>query len=87
MEQVQRDTKVIRGLEHLSYEEKLRGLGFFSLEKRLLGDLFVAFQYLRGAHKQEVSQLFSQVDSERTGGNGFKLKEERLRLDIGKNFH
>ena len=57
-----RATKMIRGLEHLSYEERLRELGLSILEKRRLWrNLIMAFQYLKGAYKQEGVCLLMRI--------------------------
>jgi len=65
---------MIRGLEHLSYEESPRELGLFSLEKRKLRvDLIAAFQYLKGACRKDGENIFSRACCDRTKSNGFKL--------------
>ncbi|KAK4809932.1 hypothetical protein QYF61_001659 [Mycteria americana] len=75
-----RATEMIRGLEHLSCEDRLRELGLFSLEKRRLqGDLI-------GACKKDGDKLFSRACCDRTRYNDFKLKEGRFRPDIRKKF-
>ena len=80
-------TKMIRGLERLSCEERVRELGLVSLEKRRLwGDLIVAFQYLKAVYKQEGEWLFTRVDSDRTRGNGLKLRQGRLGWILGGSF-
>ena len=45
----------------------------------------MAFQYLRGAYNQEGTQFFTRSDSDRTRGNGFKLKEGRFRPNVRKS--
>ena len=76
---------MIHIMEHLSYEDRLRELGLFSLEKRRLpGAVTAAFQYLKGSYRKEGDKLFSEVCGDRTRGNGFKLKKGRFMLVIRK---
>jgi len=75
-----------RGMECLFYEDRMRKLGLFSLKMRKLwGDLIMVFQDLKADHNQEINH-FAQVHSDRTRGNGFKLKEGRFTLDTMRKF-
>ncbi|RMC13043.1 hypothetical protein DUI87_10573 [Hirundo rustica rustica] len=88
LEQVQEGViKLTTGLDFTSYEDRLRVMGQFSLEKRRLrGYLITVFQYLKEACKTAKGGLFTTVCSDRTRENGFKLKEVGFSLDIREKF-
>ena len=50
---------MVKGLEAMSYEERLRDLGMFRLTKR--GDMIAMFKYLKGCHVEEGTCLFSRL--------------------------
>ena len=88
LERVQRrTTKMIKGLENLPYEERLKELGLFSLEKRRLRrDLVTVFRYLKDSYKEDGGSLFTRSHMEKTRGNRYKLHWERFHFDIRKTF-
>jgi len=80
-------TKMIRELEHLSCEDRLRELGLFSLEEeKAAGTPYCGLSVPEGAYKRAGEGLCRRACSDRTMGNSCRLKEGRFRPDRKKKF-
>ena len=82
-----RFTRMLPGMEHLRYEERLDKLGLFSLEqKRLKSDLIEVFKIMRGMNRVDREQLFPLVEGPVTRGHRFKVRAGGLVGDVRENF-
>ena len=74
---------MIKGLEHLTYEERLGDLGLSSFGKRRLGgDLISIYKYLKRGSQWEMANLFSVACGDRTRGNSHKLEHRKLYINM-----
>ncbi|RMC05185.1 hypothetical protein DUI87_18369 [Hirundo rustica rustica] len=53
----QKAAKMVEGLEHLSYKKKMRELGLFSLEERLLKENFLMYKCLKRGCQEDGARL------------------------------
>lgn len=76
---------MIKGFENLPYEDRLKELGIFSPEKRLLGrEPHHSFPVLKGHYEEDRGSAFTRSHMERTKGNWCKLHQERYHFDVRK---
>ena len=81
-----RATRMVEGLESMTYGERLRELGMCSLQqRRARGDRIAALNYVKGNHVEEGTNLFTAALETRTRSNGFKLWERRFHLNSRKH--
>lgn len=81
-----RVTKMVKGLEYLSYKERLGNLGLFSLGRTLWGDLINVYNCLKGGGRWvgEV-RLFSVVCRDRIRSNAVKTRHRKFHANMQKN--
>lgn len=79
----QRIMKVIKGLEHLSFEKRLRDLGLFSLKNRHpRGQLINVCNSEGRVSRGQIQALLGSAKQQ--GNNGQKLVHQKFPLDIKK---
>ncbi len=82
LERVQRlATRIVRGLRHVPYEERLRQFNLFSLERRhLRADLILAFKIFKGEVDLNPSEFFPRPPRAGLRGHTYRLLQGPSRL-------
>ena len=88
LERVQRRfTRMIPGMVGLTYDERLRILGLYSLEfRRLRGDLIETYKIMNGLDRVDVGKLFPLAGETRTRGHSLRIKGTHFRTEMRRNF-
>lgn len=69
--------ELVKGTESTSYEEQLKEVGLFSLQKRRFKDDLGLYNHPKGGCSQMGVGLFSQAASDRIRGHSLKLNQGR----------
>lgn len=78
---------MINQLEGKVYEERVRQLSTFSLQRRQLReDILAVFKYLKGHCKDKREQIVFLTADGQMCSNGLKLQKSMFGFDIRKNF-
>ena len=88
LERVQRRfTRMLPGLESMQFDQRLRELGLYSLERRRMrGDMIEVYKILRGIDRVDSQCLFPRAPLLSTRGHGFKVRGGKFKGDIGGRF-
>src|SRR5678815_1654336 len=89
LERVQRRaTRMISGFEGKSYEERLKELGMFSVERRFLrGDMIQVYKIFTSTDNMETNKFFIVEHGQVTRGHNKKIKKKACHLDTVSYTH
>ena len=86
LERVQRRaTKLIAGISHLSYEDRLKELNMFTFRNRLIrGDMIQVYRMFAGLDKIDISKFLTMGQNITTRGHNKSLRKFNCNLDLLK---
>ena len=86
LEKVQKKaTKLVKGLQHINYEGRLKSLSLPSLKyRRFRGDMIQTFKILNNIYDPDITPTINRNFSSRTRGHSFKLEVNYNKYDFRK---